>query len=134
MARFTEKYIELANVWWVSLHLVFETLMTVRRILRDTILNVHLSSFEYPLFFRTLIKLELFRFIFEKISNIRLYKRKPSCLFRVDRWTVIYVWQSQCLKIRNFTNTPKNKSLPVHNVRWRMKERRHNSTLSKPLH
>ena len=87
-----------------SIQLVFETFLILRRILRDTVINVEMFQVKYPLFLSDLMELEISGRIFDKSSNIKFHP-SPSSGSRV-----IPCGQTDMTKLivafRNFANAP----------------------------
>jgi hypothetical protein len=73
---------------------------------RDMILNVYCIPVNYPLYLSDLMKLEFFRQIFEKYSNIKFHEN-PSGGSRVVPSGRTYITMLR-VAFRNFANVPKN--------------------------
>ena len=73
-------YLKQKCVFWVSLQFLSEIFLTVRRLQRDIIINVHRSSYQvFVILLRFLITLESSRLIFEKYWNITFHKNPSPC-------------------------------------------------------
>ena len=79
-ARFSEKKsLNIKRVFWFSLQISFKTFLILRRNQRDIVINVKTSLCQVPVIFCwILVKLELSRQIFEKVSNVKLHKNPSS--------------------------------------------------------
>jgi hypothetical protein len=94
-------------VFLFSLELLSETFLILRRTEGNIIINVQWALCKVPVvFFKTLVKLEFSRDIFEKLSNFKFHEN-PSrgnrvLLMRTDGH------DEDIVTFRNFANTTKN--------------------------
>ena len=70
---FEKKLLNIKCVFWFSLQLLFEIFPILRRILRDVVINVKMSSYKYPLFLSDFNKTWIFSANFRK-KNPRKYQ------------------------------------------------------------
>jgi len=123
MARFSkEMLLHITTVFWFSLQLLSETFLTLKRIQRDIITNIHRSSCEVPVilvrFYWNLHLLELPRRIFQKYLYQISWKSvewKRSCCVRTCGQANGQTRRNKQLTVafRNFTKAPNNPVLPA---------------------
>jgi hypothetical protein len=97
-------------VFWVSLQLLSQTFLILRRIERDRIINVYWCSCKVILV-KILMKLDFPRQIYEKYSNIKFHENPSS-----GSWVVICGHRRPdmaklIVAFRNFAVAPKNNSV-----------------------
>jgi hypothetical protein len=73
---FGKKLLNIKCVFWFSVQLLLETFLILRRIQRDIVINVQMSSCKVPVIF-VFNKTLIFRQIFEKVSDIK-FNQNPS--------------------------------------------------------
>jgi hypothetical protein len=110
---FGKKLLNINCVFWFSLQRLFETILIVRRIQRDSTINLRTSSYEI-FFSQILIKHEFYREIFEKYSNMKFHENPSSgnsvISMRTDRQTIM---AGLIVAFRSFANAPKNEAIIV---------------------
>ena len=88
---FGKKLLNINCVFWFSLQRLSETILIVRRIQRDSTINLGTSSYQYQFFCHILIKHEFSRQIFEKYSDMKFHENPSSgnrvISMRTDRQT-----------------------------------------------
>jgi hypothetical protein len=113
-----EKLLNVVGVFWFSIQILSEIFLILRRIHRDTIKNVHLSSRKVSLFSGIKVtRIFLTYFRKNQISNFMKICPLEAELFHADRRTDM---TKLIVAFRNIANAPKTfvkrRSWP--NVRW----------------
>ena len=118
---FEKKFLKLKYVFWISVKLLFETLLFLRRNERDVIKNLCRSSREVTLFCQIEVNLELSRQSFEKYWNTKFHENPFSGaeLFHTDERLDGRTDRQDKANSRfsQFANAPKSKQVLSSTVR-----------------
>jgi hypothetical protein len=110
---FGKKLLNIKCVFRFYLQILSEIFLILRRIQRDIIINVHMSSCKVPLFLSDFNEAWIFSTEFRKIDKYQISWKSvqwnPSCSMYIDRQTDRQTDMTRLIvAFRNFTTAPKN--------------------------